>query len=198
MQNAHIIETALLLLIAFLIGCAIGWFVRTRFYRTAEDNPSASPAATPGPAQASAPATSAEPAPAAVEPAAMVTPDAAKPATKKPASKKAAPKKTAAKKPAAKKATAKPAAPVAPAATEAGKPQGLSAPRAGGKDDLKRISGVGPKLEEKLNGLGIFHFDQIAEWDSQTIDWVDDHLSFKGRIARDKWVDQAKTLANQK
>ncbi len=71
----------------------------------------------------------------------------------------------------------------------------LDAPRGGTGDDLKRISGVGPKLERTLNALGIFHYDQIAKWAADEIAWVDDNLTFKGRIARDDWMSQAKTLA---
>lgn len=84
---------------------------------------------------------------------------------------------------------------LAPTSSDADKPQGLDAPRSGKADDLKRISGVGPKLEETLNGLGIFHFDQIAQWSPETIAWVDNYLSFKGRIDREGWIAQAKVLA---
>ncbi len=69
----------------------------------------------------------------------------------------------------------------------------LSKPQ-GAADDLKKISGVGPKLENTLNQTGIFHFDQIARLSQKAIDELDDKLSFKGRIARDKWVEQAKAL----
>ena len=62
-------------------------------------------------------------------------------------------------------------------------------------DDLKRISGVGPKLEQVLNGLGIWTFDQIVSWTPQEVAWLDDYLQFKGRIERDTWQAQAKTLA---
>ena len=71
----------------------------------------------------------------------------------------------------------------------------MSEPVNGQADDLKWISGVGPKLEETLNELGIYHFDQIAAWTKKEIDWVDDYLKFSGRIERDNWIDQAKTLA---
>lgn len=71
----------------------------------------------------------------------------------------------------------------------------LSEPIDGKPDDLKWIAGVGPKLEETLNGLGVFHFDQIAKWTKSEIDWVDDYLKFSGRIERDNWIDQAKALA---
>lgn len=69
----------------------------------------------------------------------------------------------------------------------------LSKPQ-GAADDLKKISGVGPKLENTLNQTGIFHFEQIARLSQKAIDELDDKLSFKGRIARDKWVEQAKAL----
>ncbi|MCV3272474.1 hypothetical protein [Roseobacter sinensis] len=69
-------------------------------------------------------------------------------------------------------------------------------PRDGGADDLKKISGVGPKLEETLNSLGIWHFDQVAALTKEDIAWVDERLRFKGRIERDDWVGQAKKLAS--
>ena len=77
-----------------------------------------------------------------------------------------------------------------------GKPALLEAPRAGGADDLKRIGGIGPKLEQTLNELGIYHFDQIAALQGDEIEWVDSRLRFKGRIQRDDWIGQAKALAN--
>jgi len=73
-------------------------------------------------------------------------------------------------------------------------PELLTAPRGSGADDLKRISGVGPKLEGVLNSLGFWHFDQIAAWGPAEIAWVDARISFKGRIERDDWVGQARTL----
>lgn len=110
---------------------------------------------------------------------------------------------TAAKaKPAAKpkaKAAPKKAAPKAevPAATGAGtKPAALSAARAGGADDLKKIKGVGPKMEVMCNELGFYHYDQIAAWTADEVAWVDENLKgFKGRVTRDTWVAQAKLLA---
>ncbi|PRX32700.1 NADH-quinone oxidoreductase subunit E [Meinhardsimonia xiamenensis] len=77
------------------------------------------------------------------------------------------------------------------------RPEGLAAPRDGKPDDLKKIKGVGPKLEQLLNSLGFYHFDQIATWTEDEIAWVDEHLEgFKGRVSRDKWVEQAKILAS--
>lgn len=105
---------------------------------------------------------------------------AAKPAAK-PAAKAAAPK------------AEKPAAAEAPVAEK--KPRTMSAPRKAGADDLKRISGVGPKLEALLNEMGFWHFDQISKWTSEEIAWVDARLKFKGRIERDDWVAQATQYA---
>ncbi len=64
-----------------------------------------------------------------------------------------------------------------------------------GADDLKLISGVGPKLEQTLNDMGVYRFAQVAIWGPKDIAWVDDRLRFKGRIERDDWMSQAKILA---
>jgi NADH-quinone oxidoreductase subunit E len=74
------------------------------------------------------------------------------------------------------------------------KPEMLSEAR-GTPDDLKKIKGVGPKLEGTLNELGVWHFWQIASWTEAEIAWVDTRLKFKGRIERDEWIAQAKILA---
>ena len=74
----------------------------------------------------------------------------------------------------------------------------LEEAREGGPDDLKKISGVGPKLEGKLHEIGVFHFDQIAAWGPEEIKYMDDRLSFKGRIERDDWIGQAKAYAAEK
>ncbi|MEO0923949.1 MAG: polyhydroxyalkanoate depolymerase, partial [Pseudomonadota bacterium] len=70
----------------------------------------------------------------------------------------------------------------------------LAKPEEGVADDLKAISGIGPKLENTLHEMGIFHFAQIAQLTAQQIAQLDDRLSFKGRIERDGWVVQAKAL----
>ncbi|MFY0597340.1 MAG: NADH-quinone oxidoreductase subunit NuoE [Cognatishimia sp.] len=103
-------------------------------------------------------------------------PAPAKPAAKQAeeAKKAAASDKTPAKKPAAKKPAKK--------ATS-------------GADDLKELKGVGPALEKKLHAQGVTTFAQIAEWGPADIADMDDKLSFKGRIERDGWVEQAKRLA---
>ncbi len=75
------------------------------------------------------------------------------------------------------------------------RPAMLSAPEAGIPDDLKEISGIGLKIEDALNELGIFHFEQIAQWTEKNIEWIENFLSFKGRVNRENWVGQAKILA---
>jgi len=62
-------------------------------------------------------------------------------------------------------------------------------------DDLKRIKGIGKVNEKALNGIGIYTFSQIAEWSADNISWVEGFLAFPGRIGREDWVSQAKTLA---
>lgn len=72
----------------------------------------------------------------------------------------------------------------------------LARPRGGKGDDLKLIVGVGPKLEKLLNDIGVWHFDQIANWKARDIALVDSKMeNFKGRISRDGWVKQARALA---
>jgi large subunit ribosomal protein L22 len=65
-------------------------------------------------------------------------------------------------------------------------------------DDLKEIGGVGPKLEEKLNSIGVYKYEQIANWKKENIEEFDELLSFKGRIERDEWVAKAKELYKEK
>jgi predicted flap endonuclease-1-like 5' DNA nuclease len=75
------------------------------------------------------------------------------------------------------------------------KPRGLQAPREGEVDDLKRIRGIGPQNEARLHALGIWHFDQIAGWSAEEVQWVGSYLAFPGRIERENWVEQARQLA---
>ena len=63
-------------------------------------------------------------------------------------------------------------------------------------NDLKKITGVGPALERKLNALGVTRFDQIAGFSDEDVEKVDTALNYKGRVTRDDWVGQAKTLTD--
>jgi predicted flap endonuclease-1-like 5' DNA nuclease len=91
--------------------------------------------------------------------------------------------------------------PPAPAATPAGAEAGAGerpasfspgADRPG--DDLKKIKGIGLKLESILHDLGIHYFHQIAAWTPANVAWVDEHLRFRGRIQRERWIEQAREL----
>lgn len=77
--------------------------------------------------------------------------------------------------------------------------QGITAPLfkapKGTPDDLKLISGVGPVLEGRLNAIGITQWSQVAKLSAEDIAKIEDSLSFKGRVARDNWLQQAEALA---
>lgn len=66
-------------------------------------------------------------------------------------------------------------------------------------DDLKSIKGVGPRLETRLNELGIYNYAQIAAFTPENFAWLDDHVAalFRGRGLRDGWADQAAALAEE-
>ena len=102
---------------------------------------------------------------------------------------KAAPKRAASSKAATKPA---PAAAVA-SVDDKNRPAGIAKPAQ--PDNLKMISGVGPKIEGILHSLGIFTFSQVASWKKAEREWVDGYLKFKGRIEREDWLNQAKALA---
>ncbi len=95
-----------------------------------------------------------------------------------PAAKKAGAKKTAAKK------------------AQAEAPEKAAAKAAA--DDLKKLSGVGPVLEKKLHEAGVTSFAQIAAWTEEDVAAMDEKLSFKGRIEREGWIEQARKLAAEK
>jgi large subunit ribosomal protein L21 len=79
---------------------------------------------------------------------------------------------------------------------EAPKEAPKAAPKAeAAGDDLKKLSGVGPALEKKLLEAGITTFAQIAAWTEEDVAAMDEKLSFKGRIEREGWIEQAKELA---
>lgn len=89
------------------------------------------------------------------------------------------------------------AAPVAATLAPVAASSGLKiAAAVGAPDNLLLLKGVGPKLNTLLISLGVTRFDQVAAWSASEIAEVDGNLgSFKGRIARDNWTDQAGFLA---
>ncbi|MBB4185245.1 NADH-quinone oxidoreductase subunit E [Sinorhizobium terangae] len=88
---------------------------------------------------------------------------------------------------------AKPAVVGRPSLEDKNRPASIEKPAT--VDDLKLISGVGPKIEGILHEIGIYTFAQVASWKKAEREWVDGYLNFKGRIERDDWVKQAKALA---
>lgn len=122
----------------------------------------------------------------------VAKPEAAAPTAEVPAEKP----KAEAKPKAAKPKAAKPAPKAKPAKAEG--LVRLTAARGGKADDLKELEGVGPALEKLVNGLGFYHFDQIAAWTDADVALVDGEMkNFKGRIARDRWVAQAKIIVTE-
>ena len=74
------------------------------------------------------------------------------------------------------------------------KPELLTAAKEGKKDTLTQIKGIGPKVEEQLNKVGIYHFEQIANWNEENIKWLEQNTTFAQRAKKDLWINQAKAL----
>lgn len=170
----YLIEIAILLLVAYFAGACVGCLLRKLFGGdeavSSNLSPEVPPVADVAPAAAAMPPAAAAPA--------MEPVRASVPATPAPAPAVAAEPLT--------------------AVGKMERPRGIAAARGGKADNLQRISGVGPKNEKILHGLGFFHFDQIAAWTAEQVNWVDDHLRFGGRIRREEWIKQAQLLADGK
>lgn len=178
-----VLETALLFLIAYVIGCFLGAYFAGS--KTAEAPVAAAKpvVVTPPPAPVPAPVAP-SPAPVvAVEPVAAEEPVVA-------------PVDEPVEEPAVAPIPAAPALRTGESeeAHPGFRPQGVIA-ASGAPDDLKRILGIGPVNERKLNELGIWHFHQIAAWTPENAEWVGSYLAFKGRIEREDWIGQSKLLA---
>lgn len=99
-------------------------------------------------------------------------------------------RKTATVKPVASKAETRAAAPkVVAAKTQAARTSG---------DDLKKIPGVGPRLEKVLNDRGIVRYGDLAGLSKAALKKLDGELGLEGRVIRDDWAGQAKTLSGGK
>ncbi len=196
----YLIELALLLLAAYIAGACVGCLLRKLFgseasadatvTEAAVDEPVAPVAATlaAAPAVAAAVTMAERPAPAPAAPVAAQVERVAPPSPPPPVA--------AAPAPAPVQHSAAPAPLAATGKME--RPKGIAAARGGKADNLQRISGIGPKNEKILHSLGFFHFDQIGAWTREQVAWVDDHLRFNGRIAREEWIKQARLLADGK
>ena len=200
-----------LLLVAFLIGLAIAWFLfnasrRTKVKGERQDvlDEGAAPAARNQALIDSAPAAGAAPSPSPAPTASATRKEA--PSTVPPATPMGLAGTGAAVSASVEDAQETRAEEVVdtPSSTETPAPAQPQAPEpapataslnADGKDDLTRLKGVGPKLAAALEGLGITSLETIANWDDAEIDRVDSKLGrFQGRIRRDDWVTQARLL----
>ena len=66
-------------------------------------------------------------------------------------------------------------------------------------DDLQRIKGIGPFIEDKLNALGIYTFDQVGKMTPELEETVNVAIEFfPGRVKRDEWAKQARKFAKNK
>ncbi|TCQ82514.1 putative flap endonuclease-1-like 5' DNA nuclease [Ochrobactrum sp. BH3] len=75
------------------------------------------------------------------------------------------------------------------------RPELLDAPLRGKPDDLTAISGIGEAVEGMLQKLGVFHYAQIAQWNMDESAWIERHIGFAGRVTRENWTAQASKLA---
>lgn len=176
MNVDHIIEVALLILVAYLVGCTIGYVGRRFAHAHSQDR--YMPAILPE---------TALPMPVTFAPAPL-----SKPATS--SARRLA-------RAAADDETLEKAPPRAGAnASDAGSRASLDQPAERQKpadcgDDLKKIKGIGAKSESALHALGVYNFDQIAAWTPSNIAWLENRIAIKGRIIREQWVQQAALLA---
>ena len=66
----------------------------------------------------------------------------------------------------------------------------------GGADDFQRMKGVGPKFADALHARGFLRFEQLAGMSAEEVERLDSQLgAFRGRIQRDRIVEQAQYLA---
>ena len=162
----HVLEIALLISVAYLIGCALGYGAHVA-WRTLAARPRVVSRH---------------------EALSIATAIAVSPTTAIPAGKSAARRLANA----VERDVAAPSVKPVPAAQQ--RPPQLPAPRQGKPDDLRQIKGIGAKTESALHDLGIYHLDQIAAWTPSHIDWLEGRIAVKGRIRREQWVEQAVLL----
>ncbi|MBZ9775866.1 proton-conducting membrane transporter [Mesorhizobium sp. CO1-1-8] len=120
---------------------------------------------------------------------------ATKPAPVKPAAAKAVSAKAVPAKPAAKPAATKTSAPAKSATSKPATAKPAAGSASGKPDNLRRLIGIGPVNEKLLKAQGVTSFAQIASWTAADIKRIEDVMNFDGRIARERWIEQAKLLA---
>jgi NADH-quinone oxidoreductase subunit E len=185
-----IIQLAILVAVAFIVGCVLGKLFRGKSKAMTDEERIIVAAALSTPPAVDEKPESVQPVAAPVEAAAL-------PKDKKP-QKVSAPKK--APVPDAEVVggplpvpAAEPEEPREP--KDPGRPELLDAPREDKTDDLTVISGIGKAIQTMLNKLGVYHYDQIASWSDEEAAWIERHIGFPRRIARENWIAQAAKLA---
>lgn len=78
------------------------------------------------------------------------------------------------------------------------RPELLDAPVQAVSDDLTAINGIGKSVEAMLQKLGVFHYAQIAQWNLDQAAWIERHIGFAGRVTRENWTGQAIKLVELK
>ncbi|RBQ27096.1 MULTISPECIES: hypothetical protein [Arcobacteraceae] len=66
------------------------------------------------------------------------------------------------------------------------------------KDNLKKIKGIDEELEAELYKLGIYHFNQIANWTNKNSEWIENFLNLPNYVRNNQWIEQAKILRTGK
>lgn len=184
-----IIQLAILVAVAFIVGCVLGRLFRRKNKAMTDEERTIIAAAL------SAPAVDEKPEP--VQPAPVkevVTAPLAK--DKKPA-KASAPKKAPVPEAEVVGGPLPVPAPQPEQQSEPedpGRPELLDAPRESKADALTAINGIGKAIQAMLNGLGVYHYDQIASWSDEEAAWIERHIGFPRRIVRENWVGQAEKL----
>lgn len=71
---------------------------------------------------------------------------------------------------------------------------GVQAYAVDGHDDLQQIDGIGPVVAAQLQAIGVNRIDDIASWNHEDVNRIDEVLAIKGRIDREDWIGQARAL----
>ncbi len=169
-----ILQLAVLIALAFFVGCVAGRLIRGRKATAPEREQVIVAAALAEPPAAPAPEKP-------VQPQASPAPEVA--------AEEAEPKPV----PAAEVVGPAPE-PAPPAPEDPDRPAWRDAPRRGKADDLTAIAGIGKAVESMLHEIGIFHHDQIAGWTREEARWVERRIGFPGRVEREGWIAQATSL----
>jgi predicted flap endonuclease-1-like 5' DNA nuclease len=87
---------------------------------------------------------------------------------------------------------------IAQAQSASAGPPTLASPRRGRPDRLQQLDGVTPRLESRLNRLGIWHFSQIAAWSPEQAGWVATELGDRAAADIETWVRSARALLERR